>query len=454
MLGQIRLQTSYTIGYNMPTISGIYLSYEGTEAECNTRQLARETVFNTTINQIRHKTASGDYYSSYMHNQSGDLTITGKLGVGGDTTMATVDIYANKAASNMLYLANSNADYGTVLTFPKGYVGEYGSGYAGTVCGMDQANLFRVTANTNSGLLLDVNEDRPIVLATSGVERARVTTTGLNVSGKVGIGCTPSMGTLDVYADKAESNMIYLANANTDYGSLITFPKGYVGEYGSGYAGTVCGMDQANLFRVTANTNSGMLLDVNEDRPIVFATSGVERARLNTTGLTVSGKVGVGGSCSMSNALDVYTDSASSNTIYLQNINTDYGTLLVFPKGYMGEYGSGYAGTVCGMDQANLFRVTANTNSGMLLDINEDRPIVLATSGIERVRIDSTGLTVTGEIYATNTSGTYIVPRWVGIPGAYDALGSAGEIAIGSGNDLFVCTGTNRWVVFSGYCPW
>jgi hypothetical protein len=116
-------------------------------------------------------------------------------------------------------------------------------------------------------------------------------------SGRIGMGTvTPSMGQLDIVANKAESNMLYLANANTSYGSLLTFPYGYIGEYGSGYGGTICGVNYASLFRVTAgNGNVAMLIDIPGEYPIIIATNGTEKMRIASDGtITIASLAGSG----------------------------------------------------------------------------------------------------------------------------------------------------------------
>jgi hypothetical protein len=108
---------------------------------------------------------------------------------------------------------------------------------------------------------------------------------------------------------------------------------------------------------------AGMNLDVN-------GKIAVDHIGEHTAAHTIvfDNKVGIGGVCSMSNALDVYSNSNSSNTLYLQNVNTSYGTLLTFPKGWIGEHGADYGGTVYGINYANLFRVTAGSNDTMMID--------------------------------------------------------------------------------------
>jgi hypothetical protein len=170
----------------------------------------------------------------------------GRLGIGGVNAQAIVDIYANQTASNMLYLQNTNTTYGTLLTFPIGYVGEYGSGKGGTIDGINYANLFRASAGGNSAMLLDINGDYPIAFATNGIERFRVSSAGATlhgtfngdsmhlangatIAGPVGIGTTTSYAWSSAFRaiQIGGTGAIFSSQATTSGGELFTCNNTY-----------------------------------------------------------------------------------------------------------------------------------------------------------------------------------------------------------------------------------
>jgi len=152
-----------------------------------------------------------------------------------------------------------------------------------------------------AGSTLQVNGSAAIGYSSSTSASAN----GLQVAGNVGIGGANAVGIVDIYANQTVSNMLYLQNINTSYGTLITFPKGYIGEYGSGYGGTIDGINYASLFRVTAAANVAMLIDISGNYPIVFATNGAERMRTDATGVVVTGDC----------YTDAFQDWSSSSTV-------------------------------------------------------------------------------------------------------------------------------------------
>jgi hypothetical protein len=94
-------------------------------------------------------------YSVSTATTSNGLQVKGNVGIGGVNSQAIVDIYANQTASNMLYLQNTNTSYGTLITFPLGWLGEYGASYAGSLYGIAYASMFRVTGGSNTNVVID-----------------------------------------------------------------------------------------------------------------------------------------------------------------------------------------------------------------------------------------------------------------------------------------------------------
>jgi hypothetical protein len=200
-----------------------------------------------------------------------------------------------------------------------------------------------------------------------------------------------SIGTVTNYAklDIGTSQNVALRISSSVTGNTGTVEFINASNYGYGIIGNVSGTGSAggdvyglgysasnnssftSVLRWTSGGNvgigctpaAGMNLDVN-------GKIAVDHIGEHTAAHTIvfDNKVGIGGVCSMSNALDVYSNSNSSNTLYLQNVNTSYGTLLTFPKGWIGEHGADYGGTVYGINYANLFRVTAGSNDTMMID--------------------------------------------------------------------------------------
>src|SRR5271157_4463902 len=148
-------------------------------------------------------------------------------------------------------------------------------------------------------------------------------------------GFTYSGGALGLTFSYSGSSMLSLTNSNTSYGTLLTFPKGSVGEYGSGYAGTVCGLNYASLFRMSAGTNVNMLIDIPGAYPISFATNGTVAMTINS-----SQQVGIGTS-SPSYLVDAQNNQNGITYIRVRNDNNNAAAGTGFLCSYNGiaQYG-------------------------------------------------------------------------------------------------------------------
>jgi hypothetical protein len=87
---------------------------------------------------------------------------------------------------------------------------QYGPSHTGAACGVNKDGLARITSDAGSGLLIDHQDNAPIIFGINNVEKARITSTG------IGIGASSVNALLHLKGDLATASTF----ANADYGQL------------------------------------------------------------------------------------------------------------------------------------------------------------------------------------------------------------------------------------------
>jgi hypothetical protein len=113
--------------YNSTASSeGVRVNTNGT-ANGSTSIDARATGAGTT-NTALYADAENAGTNWGLYVNAGNAQFNGLVGIGGAPSMSSgIDIYANVTSSNLLYIKNNNTLYGSIITFPMGYIGDWGS---------------------------------------------------------------------------------------------------------------------------------------------------------------------------------------------------------------------------------------------------------------------------------------------------------------------------------------
>jgi hypothetical protein len=132
----------------------------------------------------------------------------------------------------------------------------------------------------------------PLAFLTNGSERVRIDT-----SGNVGVGTSSPGNLFQVSGDTARNTVQAATNTGAvrleaqvyDYWTGSTFVGTSITQSGAGVAGTTCGVSNASLGSLLFQNTPAGLIYTNGAAPIIFGTTSLERARIDS-----SGNVGIG----------------------------------------------------------------------------------------------------------------------------------------------------------------
>ena len=236
----------------------------------------------------------------------------------------------------------------------------------------------------------------------NGSARMKISTGGglavtgtLSATGNASIGTTSSYGKLTVYDTTNTQIALTDSTLGASYGGAV---RGYGVSGLGGYAelGVLDAGTYRKGIRITEQTNSIQFFT---------ASSSTERMRIDSSGnvgigtaspaskLDVNGNTAITGTLSNTNTITVSGTSATGATSI--NLNaSDYSS--TFTSSSLYQNGNSATGTTCGLANAGLGSLYFQNVSNALIWTNSGVSMVFGTSSAERMRINATGLAVTG----------------------------------------------------------
>ena len=146
-------------------------------------------------------------------------------------------------------------------------------------------------------------------------------------------------------------------------------------------------------FRILQGVNN-TVLDNNNGDELNLAIAGTYRATISATGLAVTGTL------SNTNTITVSGTSATGSSSI--NLNaSDYSSGPSFTTSILSQQGNSATGTTVGLSNAGLGSLYFQNVSNALIWTNSGVSMVFGTASAERMRINDTGLSVTGALSST-----------------------------------------------------
>lgn len=300
-----------------------------------------------------------------------NITNSGNVGIGTTSPTQTLDVNGN-FSSNNIFLKATNSLVGTNTTDGSDNKSlRLSSSNDVSVSRGSYINLYG-NENSNTGklqLLAGNVSDGNIEFYTGNViERMRITS-----SGNVGIGTSSPGNKLQISAADSSNQLLrlgvsYDTSRNLRGGINWYDGSNTTGQISTEYDGTMVSMVFGSLYNSGYNSNQLMIIRGNGNVGI-GTTSPSYRTQIETTGADVF--------------LTKNTSSTSFNRSYFYNNNNVGIQFLNFGSayGFGTEFGVGQNGSV----------IQSNTTSAFAVGTSGAYPLLLGTSGTERMRITSAG---------------------------------------------------------------
>lgn len=184
-------------------------------------------------------------------------------------------------------------------------------------------------------------------------------------------------------------------------------------QYSSGYTGSEMGVTAANysaLLTFGASTNGLLIGSSGVDKPIIFGTNSVERARISSAGLTVVSGLTVSSGTTAVQALTATGGTFTGNVAITNNTASPNLTVTTTSTGaaqaffgaandssygiYNSAQGTGQTGSVFGISRAGYCEIlTVGTGNGLKIGNNSaGQPIIFGGGSVEMARFSGSTL--------------------------------------------------------------
>lgn len=389
------------------------------------------------------------------------ITTSGNLTFTGTGNRITGD-FSNATATNRVSVQSSTTNSPTIFgLLPNGtstvsYFVAYANSNPTNTNGL--AILSTNTESRINSLITGTGSYVPMTFYTSGSERLRIDT-----SGNIGIGTSSpsSFGKFSVHGTAGQLFTVTDSMSGTLFGVNDTsgIPSMEILDTGdirlTAYSGNVGIGTNTPTTKLDIRGSSGTLLQISDGTRTLYAgadatgpwfgnlsnhdlrlfTNSAERIRINA-----AGAVGIGKTAHANNNLDVLTTSmtrtnGTSGIAETWSAAHDFWEAPTYSGIALRYHGSAYPGTRAGLNLANLGVLLFQNCNNALITTNGDIPMVFATQDAERLRLSSSGNTVTGNLTVTGN----VLPKYVkikqttsdqwtgmGIAGIYSATSADG----------------------------
>ena len=354
------------------------------------------------------------------------ITAGGNVGIGTTAPAVLLDINGSQVTRG--------DSSGYILFAPKEGTEPFGTNYDRFEIRVDDTSQVTTLGNIHGG----TGSPRALAFLSGGSERMRIDT-----AGNVGIGTSSPATKLQIAVDSVATNPLGIVDTNASGKSWGIGPS--------------VGTADPTIFALYDYTSSHPASYFKTGASGYWAhyTNGTERMRIDT-----AGNVGIG-TASPGQALDVVGNIRASSTLLAGAIQTGYGVstgdCAVEIGGDRTGSGNSYIDlhSTSGTDyETRIARYTGanggldilNTGTGnMVVGQVGAGPLLLYTSNLERMRIDSSGNVQvgTGAIATTATDGFLYIPTCAGTPTGTPTAktGLAPMVVDSTNNKLYVYIG-------------
>ncbi len=263
----------------------------GTIAATTITTLTSTTVNATTVDttnlEVTTLKAKDGTTAGTVANTTGVVTLTSLVATtadinGGTIDGATIGASVPAAITGTTITANSSLG-GTLSTAAQPNVTSVGTLTSLSVSGdLTIADKIVHSGDTDTSIRFPAADT--ITMQTNGVERFKITDTGLVAIGAIPV-VSPNLG-LEVPIPSTANNRSIGVTSPT---YLTDFKATYLNYRGSAATGTSFGLSNADLGSLVFQNTSAGLVGTNGGTPLVFATNSLERMRITPTG-----NVGIG----------------------------------------------------------------------------------------------------------------------------------------------------------------
>lgn len=241
-------------------------------------------------------------------------------------------------------------------------------------------NAFIQNGNSFGALAtLGTNDAFALAFETSGTEKARILTTGEWL-----VGVTALSGTEFVRIEDSRDAAVTVRCENLNVGASASARFECAGNAETGFISA-----EGGIFSLTLSSGAtGLFVNSNVASPIIFRTSGVERARMTPTGEFVLGDTAT-------TVLVEFNRSQNSSTL-LQMVNTTSGTLAAVGYNIDGEPGDGSLSITStlftpssGVLASEMVLFSSATRIAIMTQSTDE--VVIRTTMVDRWEVDANG---------------------------------------------------------------